>query len=278
MFIVIFICIFPLWYVLSLSLTNNNVVSSREVWFWPKAVTLNAYKAVFLNRMIISSFNITVLRSSIGAFGTVLFNACVAYGISKKYLVGRKSIMMYILITMYFSGGLIPMYLLLRDLELTNNFWGLVFPTMLNGWNIIIMKAFFQVIPQSLEESAKLDGANDILIFFRIVIPLSMPILATIGLFSAVFHWNDWFWGDLLMTSNKNIPLQTLLMKIIFQSQASMMSMNSNVSSALTMKSAPSSESIKMAAIIVSTVPILFVYPFLQKYFVKGIMIGSLKG
>jgi len=275
MLITLFACLYPFWYVFCISLTNDSIVSSREIWFWPKAISIISYRVVFSNSALIGSFIVSVKRTVTGSLLSVFLNAFIAYGLSKKHIPGRKLMMYIIFVTMYFSGGLVPWFLLLKNLSLTNNFWGLVIPSIYSGWTIIIIKTFFSGIPESMEESARIDGANDIVIFFRIIISLSTPILATMGLFSAVHHWNDWFVGDLIFLGNKGLPLQTVLMKIIFRTEANLL--NSQVSTG-SMGIPPSPEPVKMAAIITSTVPIICVYPFLQKYFVKGIMVGSIKG
>lgn len=274
MLFVIFICLYPMWYVLCLSFTNSNIIPASEIWFLPKAITLDNYRAVFSNNDLSKAFFVTLKRTLIGTVMSTFLNAFAAYGLSKKNLIGRKFFLTLILITMYFGGGLIPWYITLKRIGLVNSFWGLVIPNLYAGFNIIIIKTFYSSIPESLEESAKLDGANDIYIFLKIILPLSLPVMFTIALFIAVYHWNDWFSGDLLIMDSTKIPLQTLLVRIIFQSQAIKLSMMQ----ARLNYTPPSSESVKMAAIIISTVPILIIYPFMQKYFVKGIMLGSIKG
>lgn len=274
MMLVIFICLYPMLYVFCLSLTNNNIVPTSEIWFIPKAVTLDNYRAVFINSDLSKAFSVSVMRTLIGTVMSTFLNAFAAYGLSKKYLIGRKTFFTIILITMFFGGGLIPWYITLKKIGLVNSFWGLIIPNLYAGFNIIVIKTFYSTIPESLEESAKLDGANDFLVFFKIILPLSLPVMFTIALFIAVYHWNDWFSGDLLIMDSSKIPLQTLLVRIIFQSQAIKLSMMQ----ARFTYSPPSSESVKMAAIIISTVPILTIYPFMQKYFVKGMMLGSIKG
>jgi putative aldouronate transport system permease protein len=271
MLFVIFICLYPMWYVLCLSLTDNNIIPASEIWFLPKAITLDNYRAVFSNNDLSKAFYVTLKRTLIGTVMSTFLNAFVAYGLSKKNLIGRKFFLTLILITMYFGGGLIPWYITLKRIGLVNSFWGMVIPNLYAGFNIIIIKTFYSTIPESLEESAKLDGANDIYIFFKIILPLSLPVMFTIALFIAVYHWNDWFSGDLLIMDSSKIPLQTLLVRIIFQSQAIKLSM---MQARLIYTPPPSSESVKMAAIIISTVPILIIYPFMQKFFVKGIMLA----
>jgi len=226
----------------------------------------------FQNNDIINAFYVTVARTIIGTFVAVILTAAFAYGVSKRELVGRKVIMAATLVTMYFSGGLIPTYILIAKwLNLKKNILAYIIPNMFNVFNAIIMMTFFSGIPKEIEESAKIDGANDVTIFFKLIIPLSMPVLATIALFNGVFHWNSWF--DAMLYGGTNLKtLQQILMKLI--------SSNNNVSvQAGNMGfKAVSSESIKLSTMVITTLPIIFVYPFLQKYFVKGIMIGSVKG
>jgi len=274
MFFVLLLCLYPFWYVFILSLSDVNQVDTSKIWIVPKAFTLMGYKIFFSNPKFIDALFVSVKRTVIGTLLSVLLNAMFAYALSKKNLIGRKLISMFLLITMYFGGGLIPFFLLLKSLRLLNNFWGLVLPSLYGAWNIFVMRAYFtSSIPESLIESAVLDGANDITIFFEIVLPLSLPILATIALFSAVGHWNDWFTGQLIMTLGQGIPLSTLLMRILFGTQR-MVALQISASAKVNL---PPSETIKMAAVIVAMIPILCVYPFLQKYFVIGIMIGALK-
>lgn len=275
MFFVIILCLYPFWYILILSFSDVSRVDTSEIWILPKAFTTMGYEVFFSNPQFMDALVVSIKRTVIGTFLSVFLNAMFAYALSKKDLIGRKSITTFLLITMYFGGGLIPFFLLLKSLHLLNNFWGLVLPSIYSAWNILLIRAYYySAIPESLEESAVLDGANDIIIFFRIILPLSLPILATMALFSAVGHWNDWFTGQLIMTLGEGIPLQTLLQRILFGSQnmaAIQMPAGARVS-------LPPSDTIKMAAVVVSTLPILCVYPFLQKYFVKGIMIGAIKG
>lgn len=277
MFILSLAFLYPFWYILAISLNDNSVISYQQIWLFPKAFTLLNYEAVFSDNQILSGYKITILRAIIGTVCTVMANSLVAYALSKKYLIGRKIFMLIITITMFFSGGLIPSYLLYMRLHLLDNFAVYIIPGLLGAWTIIVMKTYFtSTIAASIEESARIDGANDLLIFFKIIIPLAMPMIATMSLFSMVGIWNDWWTGEIMVNSRNLKPVQTVLLKVINQADAldsmKRISGRSNVA-----KSAMSAESVKMAAVIVVTAPILIIYPFCQKYFANGIMIGSIK-
>jgi len=270
--IISFLCLYPFYNILVTSINDPTDAARGGITFWPRVFSLESYKMVFQNEDIINAFYVTVARTMIGTIIAVLFTAAFAYGVSKRELMGRKFIMSMTLVTMYFGGGLIPTYILIAKwLHLKNNFLAYIIPNMFNVFNAIIMMTFFSSIPREIEESAKIDGANDVTVFIKLIIPLSMPVLATIALFNGVFHWNSWF-DAMLYGGSKLKTLQQILMQII--------NTNNNVSvlaGNLGFK-AVSSESIKLATMVITTLPIIFAYPFLQKYFVKGIMIGSVKG
>jgi len=224
--------------------------------------------------LFLQAFKITVLKTVIGTTVNVLFTAMVAYPLSKSHLVGRKFYMAVGTITMFFSGGLIPGFLLFKNMGLLNNFWVYILPAAFNFFNLIIFCNFFNEIPSALEESAKIDGANDLTIFARIILPLSKPVLATIALFAGVGQWNDYFSGLMFMTNRTDLePIQTYLYRLVAQAQSSQMAAAaSNITAADT-----TSTSIKLAAMVITTLPICCVYPFLQKYFVAGVMVGAVK-
>jgi putative aldouronate transport system permease protein len=270
------VAFYPFWYVVIISFHDSAVSNYFDVFLWPKVFTLDNFRVVFVTDSLINGFVITVMRTVLGALFSVLLCGILAYGLSKKYLIGRTFFLNIVIITIFFSGGLIPIYLLLKNLSLLNTFWVLIVPTLLNAWTVILMKTYFSSLPDSIEESAKIDGANDLVIFFYIVIPMSMPLIATMLLFAAVYHWNDWVSGQIYIMNPDLLPVQTILMRMITQVDVSNM-IKESISMEFALKS-PSIESIKMAAIVVTTTPILLVYPFLQKYFVKGVMIGSIKG
>ncbi len=269
----------PLLHVVAQSLSNTTIVSAREVLLFPVEFTLVNYEEVFGESSIISGFAISGSRTLIGATVVVFFNAMVSYALSKTHLVFRRGITIMVLITMYFGGGLIPTYVLVNNLGLIDTFSVYIIPFIYSGTTIIIMRTFFKAVPGELEESAKIDGANDWTIFSRIYLPLSKALLATMFLFSAVWHWNDWFIGEIYVQSQELKPISTVLMQIVLRNSITM-SMAAELGSTIAnpLSDQASSTGVEMAAVVVATLPILIVYPFLQKHFSKGVMIGSLKG
>ncbi len=275
MILICFITLYPIWYVVIHSFNDGADSMLGGVFWWPRVFTLDNYREVFRNSSIVNAFAVSIMRTIIGTLTNVFFTAMVAYGLSKTRLIGRKLFLTMGTVTMFFSGGLIPTYLLLKNLGLLDNFWVYIFPSMFNFFNAIIFINFFKEIPPALEESAGLDGANDLLIFVRIILPLSKPVLATIALFTGVYHWNDYFSGVIFINTDSLQPIQTFLYRIVSEAGSSQMiaSMPAGVAA-----SKVTSLSIRLATMVATTFPIVCVYPFLQKYFVKGIMIGSVKG
>lgn len=268
-----FLCLFPFINILAISLSENKDIMSGSVFLWPKGWNLAAYKTVFTDITILRSFGFTCFLTVLFTAVTMVMTTLCAYPLSKKQLKGRTVVLMMITFTMYFSGGAIPAYLLINDLHLLNTVWALVLPGAINTFNMIVMKSFFNSIPEGLEESAVIDGAGHLRILVRIVLPLSMPIIATLALFYAVARWN--MFSDALYYINdpKMYPLQLKLRQLITLNQVDQM-----VNDLADERQNVIPETIKAASIIFATVPILLVYPWLQKYFVKGMMIGSIKG
>lgn len=276
MLLICFLCLYPIWYVVINSLNEPRDAMMGGIYWWPRVFSLANYKKVFSDTTVLQAFKITLLKTVIGTFANVLFTATIAYPLSKKRLVGRKVYMAIGTVTMFFGGGLIPTFLLFKSLNLLNNFFVYIFPSMFNFFNLLIFINFFNEIPAALEESAKIDGANDWRIFGKIILPLSKPVLATIALFAGVGQWNDYFAGLMYMTDNRALePIQTYLYRMIAQVQASQMVIGSAAANISTGDS--TSTGIKLAAMVVTTLPICCVYPFLQKYFVKGVMVGAVK-
>ena len=274
-----FTALYPFWNALVVSFNTGIDTSMGGVTFWPRAFTLENYEIVFNDSRLVNGFVISISRTIIGTASAILMTAIIAYGMTKKDLIGRNQYMLFFIITMYFGGGLIPTFLLVRSLGLMNSFWVFIIPGLVSVWNMIIFRTFFKSLPNGLEESAQIDGCSNWGIFFRIVFPLSGPVIATLALFTAVSHWNDWFLPSIYITNEKLLPIQTMLRQILnanivtdqvaqldSASQARMESMRSITSKSLT-----------MATMMVVTMPIIMVYPFVQKYFVKGVLIGSLK-
>ena len=275
MLLIAFICFYPFWYVFAVSVNDNSVASYITVRFWPKAFTLKNYGYVFQSPLLLSGFGITILRTIISTVLSLILSGGMAYALSRKELVGRTFFNIFLIITMYLGGGIIPLYILFRDLNLLNTFAVLIVVNLFSAWNIILLRTSISNIPDGMVESAKIDGANDLLIYFRIVMPCSKPIFATITLFHAVSIWNDWFAGDMFITSNGLLPIQTIMVRIINDLSSRDMILSAGVAGE---NVGTMVESVKMASVMLTVLPIVMVYPFLQKYFVKGIMIGSLKG
>lgn len=275
MLIICFVSLYPVWYTVIISFNDSSDALRGGIYWWPRKFSLESYKTVFQDTTIIRAFAVTVLRTVIGTVTSVFFTAMVGYALSKKHIMGNKFYTILGTITMFFGGGLIPYFITLKNLGLYNNFLVYIIPSLFNFYNMIIFRSFFNELPAGLEESARLDGANDLMIFIRIVIPLSAPVIATIALFNGVGHWNDYFTGVLYINDAELQPIQTYLFRIIASASASktVVAMPAGVTAQQV-----SSQSVRLATMVVTTFPIMCVYPFLQKYFVKGMLIGSIKG
>lgn len=274
MLAVCFLTLYPMWFVLINSLNAPQQAILGTVNWFPKELSLASYSVVFNDKTLMNGFYITTMRTVIGTTVHVLFTAIVAYGMSKTNLIGRKLYMKIALITMLFSGGLIPTFILMTKLGLYDNFWVFIIPAMYTFFNMVIFMSFFRTIPDSLEESAKVDGASDYGVLFRIVLPNSMAVLATIALFSAVYHWNDYYQGVIYIRSQDLLPMQTMLYKIIAENSMSLIQQQAMAQFGARLPG----NSIKFASMMVATLPILLFYPFIQRYLVKGVMIGAIKG
>lgn len=274
MLAVCFLTLYPMWFVFVNSLNAPQQALLGTVNWFPKALSLDSYSVVFNDRHMMNGFLITTMRTAAGTAAHVLFTAIVAYGMSRSNLIGRKVYMKIALITMLFSGGLIPTFILMTKLGLYDNFFVFVIPAMYSFFNMVIFMSFYRTIPEGLEESAKVDGASDYGVLFRIVLPNSMAVIATISLFSAVYHWNDYYQGVIYIHSQDKLPLQTILYKIIAENSMSFMQQQAMAQFGAKLPS----NSIKFASMMVATLPILMVYPFIQRYLVKGVMIGAIKG
>lgn len=277
-----FICVYPLWYILILSLNEGRDATLGGIYWWPRAFTLDNYAVMLSDNTILNAFWITVKRTAIGTFGSLLVTSMVAYALARKELPGRQPLLFVFLFVMLFSGGLIPFYIQLMHLGLLNNFWVYVFPSLFSVWNMFVMKTSFQSnIPESVVEAVKLDGGGYVRIYFHIVLPFSMPLFAALGLFTAVGHWNDWFTGAFFVNDIRLQPLPTYLQRMLSTIEARQMITASQIANMnqtrLYNPDAITSKSVRMATIMITIVPILLVYPFLQRYFVKGVLIGSVK-
>lgn len=277
-----FSTLYPFWNSLVLSLNVGSDTAMGGVTFWPRRWTLENYDIVLQDTRLLRAFMISVLRTVLGTVLSIFFTALFAYALSKRGLIGRKYYMIFCIITLYFSGGLIPSFLLIRELGMMNTFWVMVIPGFISVWNMIIFRTFFMELPDGLEESAKIDGCNDFGIFFRIVIPISGPVIATLSLFTAVGHWNDWFGPSIFINQENLLPIQTVLKQILnsnIVTDQMLQATGGNAAALDTMSRAQTvtTKSLTMATMMVATLPIILVYPFVQKYFVKGVLIGSLK-
>ncbi|NGP46291.1 carbohydrate ABC transporter permease [Bacillaceae bacterium SIJ1] len=273
MIVLMFATLYPFLYVLFASVSDPSQFSQhRGFLLFPLGFSVEAYKMVFDNPMLLISYSNTLFYVIVGTVINMFLTAMAAYGLSRKKVMLAKPIMLMIVFTMFFSGGLIPTYLLIGDLGLLDTRWAMILPTAISAWNLIIMRTSFQGIPDSLEESARIDGANDFTIFFRIIIPLSLPVLAVITLFYAVGHWNQYFNAMIYLRDRELFPLQLILREILIENSTDGMMQGVVAGDRFII-----GETIKYATIIVATIPILFLYPFLQRFFVKGVLIGSLK-
>ncbi|HIW34393.1 MAG TPA: carbohydrate ABC transporter permease [Candidatus Paenibacillus intestinavium] len=266
--------LYPVLYVAFASVSDAASLMAHSGFLWkPLGFSLDAYKSVFKNPMITSGYLNTMFIVVVGLFINILLTSFGAYALSRKSLFYRKKIMLFIVFTMFFSGGLIPFYFVVMNLGLGNTLWALIVPQAMSTFNLIIMRTSFEAIPESLEESAKIDGANDFVILFKIILPLSLPVIAVMLLYYGVSHWNAWFNASIFLQDRALYPLQLVLREILLLGEASGMAEGAGDSD-MAMLSA----TIKYATIMVATVPILCVYPFMQKYFVKGALLGSIKG
>ncbi|MBO0991658.1 carbohydrate ABC transporter permease [Bacillus sp. SD088] len=275
----IIIIMYPLIYIVSASISDPSFVNSGQMWLWPKGITFEGFQRVFQNTDIWIGYRNTIFYTLLGTFINLAVTLPAAYALSRQELIGKKVIMALFVFTMFFEGGLIPTYLLVRDLSMVNTIWALVIPSAAAMWNIIVTMTFFKVtIPKGLEEAAEMDGASQFRTFFQIVLPLSAPIIAVMALFYGVGHWNQYFGAMIYLSDEKLFPLQLFLRKILIQQQMTAdMMMQSGSAEALS-EHARIADIIKYAVMIVSAAPLLIVYPFLQRFFLKGVLIGSIKG
>lgn len=263
----------PFLYMVLGSFAAPEEYAKQGIVLIPTQFSLSAYTYIFSTDTIMRSLLNTVIITIAGTFINIVFTSLMAYPLSRKELLGRRPVMLLIIFSMLFSGGMIPTFLIVKALGLTNTLWSLLLPGAISAFNLIILKNFFQQMPEGLEESAKIDGCNDMMILFRIILPLSMPAIATFSLFYAVGHWNSFFSAILYINDTTKWPIQVLLRQVVIMSEGGIGD-SSQVNEAVALPP----QSLKMAVITVSTLPILIVYPFLQKHFAKGVLLGSVKG
>ncbi|ULL16038.1 carbohydrate ABC transporter permease [Paenibacillus sp. H1-7] len=267
------ITIIPFIYIVMVSFATPEEVVKGGLLLFPSQFTLGAYKYIFSTDTMLRSILISIYVTALGTFVNLIMTSFTAYPLARTNLRGRRTLMLMILITMLFSGGLIPTYFVVKAFGLINTYWSLMIPTAISAFNLIVLKNFFQQIPDGLEDSAKIDGCNDLGILFRIILPLSMPAMATFGLFYAVSHWNTFFNAVMYINDAEKFPVQVVLRQIVLLSQDQI--------GDTTTQQDPTDylpQTIRMASIVVATIPIVMVYPFLQKHFAKGVLLGSVKG
>ncbi|MDR0897074.1 MAG: carbohydrate ABC transporter permease [Oscillospiraceae bacterium] len=270
-----FITLAPFLYVLAASFATEREIVERPMFLIPRDVSFDAYAFIFSSKTLINAFGNSLFITACGTVINMFCTVTMAYALSKRYLHGRNILLNLIIFSMFFSGGMIPGYLVVRGLGMIDTYWSVLLPGAISAYNMMIIKNFFQNLPDGLEESAKLDGCSDLGALIRIVLPLSLPVLATFSLFYAVGHWNSYFSALLYMTrSREKWPLQVVLRQLIILSSGQAGDMTQMDPEFVK----PPDQSVKMAVIVVSTIPIMLVYPFLQKYFAKGVMVGALKG
>ena len=269
-----FVTLYPMWYVLCASFTENSyLVANQGILFWPHGFTTGSYKMAFEHPLILSGYKNILIVLGVSLPLNIFMTLFCGYFLACKGMMFKKPIMFMIMFTMFFGGGMIPTYLNIRDLGLYNSLWALILPGMISVYNSIICRTAIESVPESLKESAYIDGANDLIIVFKIILPLIMPTIAVLLLYYGVGHWNAWFNASIYLQDNELLPIQNIMRSILIA--------NSNILNAAAAENDQTNqfaESIKYATIILTTVPVLCIYPFLQKYFVKGVMVGAVKG
>jgi putative aldouronate transport system permease protein len=274
--IMVILVVYPLYFIVIASISNPNLIYEGKVWLLPKDITFEGYQRIFNDSKIWLGYKNSIIYTFVGTLVNVSCTLMAAYALSRRDLYGRNLIMFLFLFTMFFSGGLIPTYLVVKNLGLLNTMWALILPKAVAVWNVIVARTFFQTsIPNELLEAAKIDGCSDAKFFWKIVLPLSKPIVAVMVLFYAVGHWNSYFDALIYLNNEDLYPLQLILRNILIQNEASTQMM-SDIDSLASKQRV--SELIKYGVIIVASIPLLVLYPFVQKYFVKGVMIGGIKG
>lgn len=267
-------CLFPLYYVFIVSFTEPLEYLSKGIVLLPQQWSLISYEYLLSSGAFVRAIGVSAFLASAGTALSLLVTSGLAYALSRKHFLGRKWILLAVLITILFHPGIIPPYLVVKELGLINSIWSLIIPALTNGWYILLMKGFFDSIPEGLEEAATIDGCSDIAVWYKIVLPLSLPAMAAFGLFYAVAYWNTFFHAILYINDFKKWPLQVLLQQMLIDSSTSA---GSEMAIELSAERQIPPDTLKMAAVVIGTLPILLVYPFLQKHFAKGAMVGSIK-
>lgn len=273
---VVIITVYPFWNIFVVSINDATDATRGGIYFLPRIISFSGYKEILSRSSFLHSILVTLARTIIGTPLAVLCTSMLAYPLSRKDLIGHKFWNYLFIFTMYFGGGQVPYYMVLKWMGLLDNFIVFIFPLTMSVYNMILIRSYIDSMPQELFEAVKIDGGNDLVVFFRIIMPLAKPILMTVALFVAIMQWNSWF-DAYLYTSSQNLkPMQSILVEILnqYQTGASISQQMSNAKSGVSL----TPDSIRMAATMVTTIPIILIYPFIQKYFVKGIMLGAVKG
>lgn len=272
---VVVVTVYPFWNIFIISINDATDAIRGGIYFLPRKLSLNSYQEILGRQTFLDSIKVSVARTVVGTPVAVLVTSMLAFSLSRKDLVGRKFWNILFVFTMYFGGGLVPYYMVLKNIHLLDTFWVFIFPMAMSVYNMILVRSYIDSMPDELFEAAKIDGANDLVVYFKMVLPLSKPILMTVGLFVAISQWNSWFDAYLYTSSQSLKPMQSILVEILnqYQTGATTSAQMSNAKSGFTV----TPDSIRMAATMVATIPIIMVYPFIQKYFVKGIMLGAVK-
>ncbi|GBF77200.1 ABC transporter permease [Paenibacillus sp. 598K] len=276
LFLTIFACVtvLPFVYIIAGSFTTEAELAARDFFIIPRDYSLAAYQYIFSSNTIFRSIGVSIFITVTGTITNLMFTLTMAYALSRKDLMGRNTIMNLVIFSMLFSGGMIPSYLVVKELGLIDSYAAVILPGAISAFNLIVIKNFFQQLPPGLEESARIDGCTEIGVLWRIVLPLSKPVIATFGLFYAVGHWNNFFSALLYLNDHTKWPLQVVLREMVMLSQLAVGDL-SNMDPNFVR---PPDQAVKMAVIVVGTLPILLLYPFLQKHFAKGVLLGSIKG
>lgn len=276
--ILLLLILYPLWFVLIASVSDSSQVIKGNVVLLPKGFSLEAYKKVLEDPKIVAGYRNTIFYTVVGTLINLVSTVAIAYPLSRRDFVGRKVITIILTFTMFFSGGLIPTYLVYKQLQIANTIWIMLIPGMVNVYNMIVMRSFFESLPYDMHEAAFIDGCSNMKILIKIIVPLSMPIIAVMIIFYGVAHWNEYFNALVYISDPEIKPLQLILRDILITNTSRVSRMMSGASDYNEMDKMRLAESIKYAVVVVSTLPVLCLYPFLQKHFSKGIMIGAIKG
>ncbi len=271
------VTLYPFLYFFVLSFNDGMDAMKGGIYLWPRAFTLANYQKAFENADIINAFKISITRTVVGTVCALLLNSMAAYGLSQKNLPGRSVIIFYFFFTTIFHGGTVPFFILMKKMNILNTIWIYILPSLFSFFHIVILRTFFEGIPKELSEAANIDGCNDGMIFFKIILPLSAPVLATITLFTGVGHWNDWFAGSFYVTRADLRPAATVLQQILTEVSFDTAKAEQDANGITTVSQTTTPESLRVTFVMIITLPIILVYPFLQKYFVKGTMVGAIK-